>query len=435
MGSTKSPFEKEYINSSIFEFQFPMKIVILTPWYAENMGYAENFLPKAIAALGYEVHVVTSNVKPYFNNPLYEENYKRFLGDKIVKCEVTQIDGYTLHRLHYSLKRQQVYIPTLFWKLNEIKPDIVQSLDCFDILTQQALFAKTILGYKLFLECHVHASVFPFPELQSRKKKSIKSQIKSVINFPVFFYDLVYDLAVKRFLSYSIEKCYAISTDSADIAIRFAGIDSQKVFVSPLGVDMDTFGIPSNTSKYKDIRQNFRHQLGFSDSDVVCIYTGRFSEDKQPLYLAKAIDTLSRQGKKFRALFVGDGSQDIVYAINSCLGCLTHSFVPVQDLAKFYYASDIGVWPKQESTSQLDAMACSLPLILSDKVQVYERLDGNGLTYEEGNITDLANKIESLSDINIRQEMGRIGFQRIKDKFSWQQIAQERMLDYITSLG
>ena len=107
--------------------------------------------------------------------------------------------------------------------------------------------------------------------------------------------------------------------------------------------------------------------------------------------------------------------------------------MPVKELAKFYWAADIGVWPKQESTSQVDAMACRLPLILSNKVQVYERINGNGLTYEEGNILDLANKIEMLSDPNLRQKMSDIGFNRVKNQFSWEHIAKQRIQDYMTA--
>ena len=403
-----------------------MKIVILTPWFAENMGYADHCLSKAIAALGHEVHVITSNVKPYFNSPNYADNYEKFLGKGIVDCEVKQIDGYTLHRLQHSWEKRQLNIQGLFKKLQEIKADIVQSFDCFDSITYQAAFAKIILGYQLFLGCHVHASVFPAAlENKNFLKLSLKSKIKSVLNLRF--------LLRKNFLSYSSEKCYAISPDCADIAIRFGGIENKKVSVSPLGVDTEIFGFPGE-EEYQKIRQKTRKELGFSEDDIVCIYTGRFSEDKKTLYLAQAVEILAKQGNNFRALFIGDGPQIELDAIQSCLGSLTHSFVPVKELAKFYWASDIGVWPKQESTSQVDAMACKLPLILSNKVKVYERIDGNGLTYEEGNILDLANKIEMLSDLTLRQKMSAIGFGRVKNQFSWEQIAKQRIQDYMTAL-
>lgn len=36
-----------------------MQIAIVSDWFSEKMGYAENFLPKAMASLGHEVHLVT----------------------------------------------------------------------------------------------------------------------------------------------------------------------------------------------------------------------------------------------------------------------------------------------------------------------------------------------------------------------------------------
>jgi len=37
---------------------------------------------------------------------------------------------------------------------------------------------------------------------------------------------------------------------------------------------------------------DIRTQLGFAPSDIVCVYTGRFGADKNPLLLAKAIARL-----------------------------------------------------------------------------------------------------------------------------------------------
>jgi len=105
-------------------------------------------------------------------------------------------------------------------------------------------------------------------------------------------------------------------------------------------------------------------------------------------------------------------------------------FVPVRDLPPFYWAADIGVWPTQESTSQLDAAACGLPLILSNRIEVLERVDGNGFTYEEGDAADLACRIEALRDPMRRARMGAIGCAKVRDRFSWELIAQRRLADY-----
>ena len=46
-----------------------MKISIVVDHYSEFTGYTENCLPRYLAKLGVDVHVVAPNVKPYFDSP------------------------------------------------------------------------------------------------------------------------------------------------------------------------------------------------------------------------------------------------------------------------------------------------------------------------------------------------------------------------------
>jgi glycosyltransferase involved in cell wall biosynthesis len=157
-------------------------------------------------------------------------------------------------------------------------------------------------------------------------------------------------------------------------------------------------------------------------------------EGKDPLMLARAIDRLAKDGKPFRGLFVGDGPEDYLGILKQHQGCVFVPFVPVDALPSYYQAADIGVWPKQESTSQLDAAACGLPLVLSSRVKVVERVDGNGLLYEENNLEDMIAKLLQLSCPDIRRRMGEAGVKNMREKFSWQKIAQEYVQDFEEAL-
>ncbi len=396
-----------------------MKIVIISDWFAERMGYAENCLPKAIALLEQQVHLVTSNVQPYFDLPEYKETYEPFIGPGVVACETRQIDGYTLHRLPYAKIAGRLRIQGLGAKLDALRPQIVQTFDAFSWTTVEAALARAFLGYRLFLESHLHASVFP----PLSQPTGIRQQLKWRI----------YAATLGRWISAVSEKCYPISPDAAEIAVRFLGIQRQKIQVCSLGVDTDLFK-PAQDESSQQARLKLRAQLGFAPTDIVCIYTGRFSADKDPLCLARAIDRLFVRGEAFRGLFVGNGTEAQVNAIRAHPGCITHPFVPVQALPPFYRAADIGVWPRQESTSQLDAAACGLPIILSNRVQVRERVDGNGLVYAEGDPDDLARQIHSLAHTEIRRQMSEIGVRRMRERFSWNRIARERVDDYQVAL-
>jgi len=392
-----------------------MKIVFISDWFSEKMGYAENLLTKAMASLGYEVHVITSNVQPYFDSPFYKDTYEPFIGPAIQPCGTKEFDGYVLHRLPYEKMRKRLRIKGLFAKLRELQPDIVQTFDIHCLSTYESALAQPVLGYKLFLESHVHASVFPYINHKMGWKKFLRQT--------AWF-------SLGRVVSLVSQSCYPISIDAAEIVVEFFGIPNKKVRICPLGTDTFLFQSPNETSQ--KLRLQKRSQFGFTEEDIVCIYTGRFTDDKNPLCLARAIDTLTTQYGNYRGLFVGNGPQE--QEIREQKGCNVHPFVPVNELPALYYAADIGVWPSQESTSQLDAAACGLPLIVSNRVTVRERVEGNGLFYEEGNFTDLAYKIRALSHPNIRRYLGNQGSQKVTEEYSWVSIAQQRVQDYRVSL-
>ncbi len=393
-----------------------MRIALVVDCHSENMAYPDSFLPKALASLGHEVHLITSNGQVYFTSPVYKDIFEPFLGPGIVECGVNRRDGYTFHRLPHKVWRGKVHIKGLAQKLRILRPDIVQSGEIISLLTYEMALLKPFLGYKFFVECHTHASVF-YP-LSKRD----------------YLYWFRHRIGIGRLVSLMAEKFFAISTDAADVAIRLLGAQKHKMVVRSLGVETSLFKPPiDEISRQK--RLSLRTQLGFSDSDIVCVYTGRFSQGKGCLCLAQAIGKLVEQGKPFRGLFVGNGNQEYVKDILSYPGCVVHPFVAGVDLPLFYWAADIGVWPKQESVSQLDATACGLPIVLSNKVKVLERIDGNGLLYEENNADDLADKLVILSDVETRRRMGECGVKKIRERFSWDIIAKEFERDYKEALA
>jgi glycosyltransferase involved in cell wall biosynthesis len=116
--------------------------------------------------------------------------------------------------------------------------------------------------------------------------------------------------------------------------------------------------------------------------------------------------------------------------IRQCSGALVNPFVPYKDLPGWYRASDIGVWPTQESTSMLDAAASGIPIVVNSSLKATERIEGNGLTYNLNDIDDLSRVLLCLADLSMRQRLGRIGAQRMRTLFSWEAIAKRRLADY-----
>ena len=382
------------------------------------MGYSENCLPKALAALGHEVHLVTSNAQTFFDLPSYRETYEPFIGPGLVPCETRFLDGYTLHRLPYGRLAGRLRIRGLGPKLGELRPEVVQTFDAMSLSTLEAAWAQSQLAYKLFLESHLHASVF---DPQRRRQRQ---------GWLWWFYRHTAGWLIRR----RSVKCYPISEDAAQIAVEFMGMAKEKIEVCGLGVDTQLFRPPSGPAEQEQ-RDALRLQLGFESGEIVCIYTGRFASGKGPLVLAEAIAGQYQSAPKARGLFVGGGTQAEVAAIQRCRGCVVHPFVPARELPPFYWAADIGVWPRQESTSQLDAAACGLPIIISDQVTVRERAEGNGLFYPEGDALALRQQIVALSDAEARRRLGSAGSRKMAERYSWIRIAQQRIADYGEALA
>lgn len=398
-----------------------LKIAIISDWYSEGMGYAENFLPKALASQGHDVHLITSTAQVYYTSKSYKKTYEPFLGPSVVEPVVKKVDGYTLHRLPLTRAKLSGMpgIEGLNSYLKEISPQIIQ---VFEIASDTTFIATDYCarsGSKLFIESHTHASVFKGTD----KKYALRFLIHA-INL-LRCYRLKKEL---KSVNAVATKCYPIAPDVAKIVESKFGIAKEKIEIQSLGVDTSLFYPPNAEFAQKALQ--LRNKLGLGLTSFVCIYTGRFSFSKKPQCLAKAINRLQQKGLNIEGLFVGNGSENEIEEIKKNKGCFVHKFVPVTELRKFYWLANIGVWPAQESTSQLDAVACGLPIIISSSVEVTERVEGNGLFYREGDEIDLENTIYRMYTNEDIKTMSAIGLAKIEAHFSWNAIAKCRTIDY-----
>lgn len=393
-----------------------MRIVLLEKYYSEKMGYSNFFLCRALAARGHEVHLVSSQYQ--LQEAFYNGNYEEFLGPRKLETGTKSVANFTLHRLELGHFFGHEYIRRLPAKLKELKPDVVLSGEAVKLDNFIVIWTKWFLPFRLFVEDHTHLSVFP--PGQGRMTFLQKAR---------FF---LFRHVSARILNRNIEKWYPIAPDSAEIMIDFFALDPAKMVLSPLVSDSEDFH-PAEGADELARRAALRKELGVGDADILCVYSGRFSVAKNPLCLAEAVDELTRQGKPYKALFIGSGAEQ-EEAISRCRGCLIRGFVRHTELPDLYRAADIGVWPQQESTSQLDAMATALPIVISDRVQAKERFEGNGLRYHEPDPSSLAEELLRLEEEGVRKKLGSVGRERVVKELSWRYIAERREQDFSEAL-
>jgi len=391
-----------------------MRVVLLSEFFCKNMGYLENMLPKYLARLGVQTHVIATGLRPHSRRDSISASYDDFLQPLHPGATET-LDGFTLHILRHKKAFGYTRMMGLWASLKTISPTVVQTMSVTGWIPLDAALFKLSLGYKLFTGSHHHVSVFPLAQKAPQVLSAERLTCALTRGLP------------GGLVSLATEKCYAISPDCAYVATRFFGVPMRKVQICPLGVDTDIF-YPMSTKEDHHARHQLRNQLGFSDSEIVCVYSGRFSEDKNPLILARAIHLLRRSKLPFRGLFIGNGPQ--ANEIQKCCGCVIRPFVPVSDLGKFYRAAEIGVWPTQESMSMLDAAACGLPVVVNHTLSAKELIDGNGVTYTLNDVEDLVRVLSLLSDLQTRQRLGSLGAIKMSRDFSWEMIAKRRLLEY-----
>ena len=399
-----------------------MRVVFVTDLFQPEMGYATVRLPVAMAKVqGVEVHVVTSG----FHSPVQSlsESDRQL---EMEKCKeragsVSSFEGVNIHFLDSSLTANTgMKMLGLRKKFQELNPDIVQVFVHMGWSAIDGARLKKILNYKLFTGNHTTASVFPL-----------------CLNPKPFFHPRRFKEWLRRglpgrFISSQTEICYGATIDCSYVAQNFLGVPAKKIKTVPLGVDTVYFHPAATDSEHKNAFE-LRSRLGVDAEEIMCVYTGKFTPDKNPLLLAQAVQALRQKGEPFRAVFFGDGAQ--LAEMLAVPDVIVHPFVHFSELGHLFRAADIGVWPTQESTSMIDCAACGTPIIVNDKLAAVERVEGNGLQYILGDVDDLAAKLLELRDPARRRELGDFGARKIEEQFSWNALVQIRIDDYRAALG
>ena len=222
----------------------------------------------------------------------------------------------------------------------------------------------------------------------------------------------------------------AVSYETKRFMEETYGIPAGRIAVIPLGVDRSIF---RHNLKAKII---VRNKYGIRDDDIVFIYAGKLIPEKGIHLLVSAGIELCNKHPNVKIMFVGGGYRAYVEKLRERLrrsGLIDRFIfveaVPNDQLYQYYSAADVAVWPLQCSIGMVEAMSCSLPIIISDKSGTPERVsEGTGLLYREGDVNDLRGRMEELLDEKRRKIMAK-NAKRYTERLDWN-IVSKRFLDF-----
>ena len=207
-------------------------------------------------------------------------------------------------------------------------------------------------------------------------------------------------------------------------------IAPEKTQVIHPGVDIERFQRLGRDRCRKEIREQF----GIDPSDIVILFVSMNFEIKGLDYVMAAVGKAkaSYPSRKIRLLVVGKGDYKKYGALAQQTGIkdnVIFAGIQKENLEKIYLASDIFMMLSRFDTfgiTVLEAMAASLPVIISNKVGAKDLLrEGiNGFIIEDTTNTDMiCDKIGFMLDSEIRSTMAKKAYNTALNN-SWDTVAK-----------
>ena len=184
------------------------------------------------------------------------------------------------------------------------------------------------------------------------------------------------------------------------------GIPVNKIYNQYLTIDVNYFlQKRENKSQY---RKEIRVKYDIEEDAIVLIYVGRLIKSKGVQDIIKAASILRQRGYKIHVLIVGSGAyeEELKKLANENKYIHFLGFIEYEILYKYYYASDIFIFPTYNDPWGLvvnEAMACGLPIITTTSCGAYmDLVEDNGVVYRAGDIDELVQSIELVLRKNLK---------------------------------
>lgn len=382
-----------------------MKIVEIEDFFHPNAGYQINILSKYFVKHGHEVTIVTASadrmppqLAAFFgvdNIEAYDREYTRTTGVQIIRLPIY---GFVSNRA--------IFTPELRRTVDGLQPDILFAHDNDTASAMQFIARLGHLPYAFVTDSHMLA-------------------MASVNRFNKLFHGFYRRVLAPRLIRYQIP---VIRTQDDPYVEQVLGVPLQQAPWISFGSDTLLFHPDA------DARQKFRREHQIPDDAFVLLYAGKLDESKGGRLLAEALQQPLHARRPVVCLVVGNTAGDaygrevetlLKASQNRILRFPTQRYM---DLAPFYQAADLAVFPKQCSLSFYDAQACGLPVLSEDNnINVDRNAHGNGLCFASGSVEDFRQKLQQMLDLPPEdyRRMSRQACDFIKQEYDYEQKARE----------
>jgi len=379
-----------------------MKIVQVVNYFQPNLGYQEYFLAKTYQDLGHQSHVVTSNY--YFPYPNYNQNFKKILGPRKKlpgKYEELGVTTWCLPTVELT-PGSQVWLHNLAGTLSQIKADVIICHNPYLIISYQIAKLKQKHGFKLIYDTHAAA-------FNTNLSDTLIKQL-----YMLWFTNFAVPQILKE-----ADGFFAIGESERELLEQTFNLPRHRVPIIRLGVDTVRF-------KYSKVdRDKVRRRLKINQNDILLIYAGKITPNKDVHVLVRALKMLSH---KYKLVILGAGLDKYLEQIKRLkleeTRLIILDAVPNQELPKYFSAADIGVWPGDPALTMLEALVTGLPLVVAVG-QETDYLKSHNLVYrfkrdDARNLTEIIRKIPQNSD-----ESRKSQHKQLENQFSWQNKAKQ----------
>jgi glycosyltransferase involved in cell wall biosynthesis len=228
------------------------------------------------------------------------------------------------------------------------------------------------------------------------------------------------------------DRIITISGAMRQILVQDYGAQPERVDIVHDGVDTQIFRFQDAG----DLRAEYA-----PDADHVLIFHGVIDPQDGPELLIEAAPAILAEHPRTRFWMVGDGTAVPGLKARAEAAGLSDRFffsgwVRQAEVARYISASDLGLVILPDVLSargrvtlkEFEYWACGVPAVLPCLPALQEVVgdEAASLFYTPGDAADFAAKvIELLADEERRHEMGRVGQQRVLEKFEWQALSGE----------